>query len=134
MFMFKADRPKENLYDIGWYITLTIKERRMTVRQLAKSCNLSRKWLYEMLKRKDWRISHLVQFSEFLQDDLLRFYRPSFVPEPVPKVELDNALQHNQALQLQLVERDVRIAELEKEVLLLQRDNQTLREVLDIKK
>jgi hypothetical protein len=132
--MFKVARPKENLFDVGRYITLILKERHMTVYQLAKNCNLSRKWVYEMLKRKDWQISYLVQFSEFLKDDLLRFYRPSFVPEPVPKVELDKALLHNNALQLQLAERDARIAELEKEVLLLQRDNQTLREVLQVKK
>lgn len=132
--MFKVARPKENLFDVGRYITLKLKENHTTVHQLAKNTGLSRAWVYKMLKRKDWTISHLLQFSEYLKEDLTRFYRPSFVGEQVAKTELDNALQQNTHLQLQLKDRDQRIAELEKEVLLLQRDNQTLREVLEVKK
>ncbi len=132
--MFKVARPKEKLFDIGHYITLKLKEQHMSIHQFAKNCSLSHRWTYELLKKRDWRISHLMQFSEFLKDDLLRFYRPSFVGEQVPKTKLDSALQQNNELQLQLNEHNLRIAELEKEVLLLQRDNQTLREVLEVKK
>lgn len=132
--MFKVPRPSDSLFHVGHYITLRLKEQHKTVRQLAKQGGLSARWVYKLLKRKDWQVSYLMQFSEMLQEDLLRFFRPSFLPEQAPKAELDKALKENGELQLQLQQRDMRIAQQEQQVQLLQRDNQTLREVLGTNK
>jgi hypothetical protein len=132
--MFKVPRPNNSLFDLGHYVTLRIAELRMSVPRFAKLGNLPHQTVYKLLKRKDWPISYITQFSELLKDDLTRFYRPSFVPEPVPKPELDKALAENEALQLKLQDYEQRIAELEKANLLLTTENKLMREMMEGRK
>lgn len=132
--MFKVSRPKDTLFDLGKYVTLKLKEQRKSIRQVAKQCGCSRKWVYDLLERSDWKISYIMQFSELLKDDLTRFYRPSFVPEQVPKPELDKAKQEIETLQQQLKEHQQQLAELEKANLLLATENKVLREMVEGRK
>lgn len=132
--MFKVSRPKDTLFDLGKYVTLKLKEQRKSIRQVAKQCGCSRKWVYDLLERSDWKISYIMQFSELLKDDLTRFYRPGFVPELVPKHELDKAQQETEALQLKLKDCEQRLAETEKENQRLSTENKVFREVVEGRK
>ncbi len=128
--MFKVPRPSESLFDLGNYVKLRLKEERLSVPRFAKLAHLSYQTVYGLLKQKDWSISYIVQFSLLLKDDLTRFYRPSFVPEQVPKPELDKAQQEIEVLQLKLKDCEQRLAETEKANLLLTTENKLLREMV----
>lgn len=132
--MFKVPRPSESLFDLGNYVKLRLKEERLSVPRFAKLALLSHQTIYKLLKKKDWPISYIVQFSLLLKDDLTRFYRPAFVPEPVPKPELDKAKLEIEALQQQLKEHQQQLAELEKANLLLTTENKLLREIVEGRK
>jgi hypothetical protein len=132
--MFKVPHNTDKLFNIGHYVMLVIKERHLTVPRFAKLGGLNPKWVYSLLQRTDWKISYIVQFSELLKDDLTRFYRPGFVPEQVPKPELDKANLKIEQLEQQLKEQGLQLAELEKANLLLANENKVLREVLEGRK
>lgn len=132
--MFKVPHNPDNLFDIGKYVMQLLNERHMSVPRFAKLGGFKPKWVYSLLERKDWKISYIAQFSELLKDDLTRFYRPSFVPELVPKPELDKAKQETETLQQQLKEHQQQLAELEKANLLLATENKVLREMVEGRK
>ena len=122
------------MFDLGHYVTLRLAELRLSVPRFAKLANLSYQTVYNLLKQKDWPISYIVQFSELLQDDLTRFYRPSFVPEPVPKPELDKAKLEIEALQQQLQAQSAQIAQLQSDNLILTTENKVMREMMEGRK
>jgi hypothetical protein len=132
--MFKVPHNTDKLFNIGKYVMQVLHERHLSVPRFAKLGGFKPKWVYNLLQRTDWPISYIVQFSELLKDDLTRFYRPGFVPEPVPKPELDKAKLEIQQLQQQLQEQNAQIAELEKANLLLTTENKVMREVLEGRK
>jgi hypothetical protein len=63
-----------NMPDVGTYVKQQLYDQEISIPALAKRLNVSADRGYRLMRRKDWRVSEIMNISVILNDNLFAWY------------------------------------------------------------